>query len=219
MESEDLLDQIAGIQFVATSRASSSALLGIGRVAFRSIGRPSRAARDARERVPGRTPLNGPERWRWDRSRDKMETAMPHHRIRRKRIPVDAPPRVPCQYDWRDGCSKTATWRVGCGPDVRFYCDSHEGPPCGGMFFDEFVITPDTTREELAGVARCGAHRIYSVSGRDVHDLRCCACGEWIGDTRDPAPVAGGKLCKAWTKISLPTITPRIPQLGSTSWP
>ena len=28
------------------------------------------------------------------------------------------------------------------------------------------------------------------------------------------APAAGDKLCKAWTKISLPTITPRIPQLG-----
>ena len=126
---------------------------------------------------------------------------------------------TPCQNDWRDGCDKTATWRVGCGPDVRFYCDSHEGPPCGGVFIGDFVITPDTTREELAGVARCGAHRIYSVSGRDVHDLRCCACGEWIGDTRDPAPVAGAKLCKAWPKISLPTVTPRIPQLGSTSWP
>ena len=48
----------------ATSHASSSALLGLGRVALRSIKRPSRAARDARERVPGRTPLNGPERWR-----------------------------------------------------------------------------------------------------------------------------------------------------------
>ena len=93
---------------------------------------------------------------------------------------------VPCQYDWRDGCDKTATWRVGCGPNVRFYCDSHEGPPCGGVFFGEFVITPDTTREELAGVVSGGSHRIYSASGRDVHELRCCACGGWIGDTRNP---------------------------------
>ena len=60
---------------------------------------------------------------------------------------------TPCQYDWRDGCSKTATWRVGCGTDVRFYCDSHEGPPCGGVFLGEFVITTDTTREELAAAS------------------------------------------------------------------
>ena len=111
---------------------------------------------------------------------------MPHYRIRRKQIAVGTLPPTPCQYDWRDGCDKTATWRVGCGPNVRFYCDSHEGPPCGGVFFDEFVITPDMTREELVGVVSCGFHRINSASGRDVHDLRCCACGEWIGDTRDP---------------------------------
>ena len=129
---------------------------------------------------------NRPQRWRWDPSRDKTETAMPHYRIRRKPIPVDTLPPVPCQYDWRGGCDKTATWRVGCGPDVRFYCDSHEGPPCAGVFLGDFVITPDTTREELVGVVRCGAHRINSVSGRYVHDLRCCACWEWIGDTRDP---------------------------------
>ena len=109
---------------------------------------------------------------------------MPHFRIQRKRIPVGTLPPTPCQYDWRDGCDKTATWRVGCGPNVRFYCDSHEGPPCGGVFFDEFVITPDTTREELVGVVSCGFHRINSASGRDVHDLRCCACWEWIGDTQ-----------------------------------
>ena len=61
-----------------------------------------------------------------------------------------------------------------------------KAPPCGGVFLGDFVITPDTTREELAGVVSCGFHLIYSASGRDVHDLRCCACGEWIGDTRDP---------------------------------
>ena len=27
---------------------------------------------------------------------------------------------------------------------------------------------------------------IYSASGRDVHELYCCACGEWIGDALDP---------------------------------
>ena len=132
------------------------------------------------------TLLHRPQRWRWDRSRDKMEIAMPHYRIRRKPIPVDTLPSAPCQYDWLGGCDKTATWRVGCGPDVRFYCDSHEGPPCGGVFHGKFVITPDTTREELVGVVRCGRHRINSPSGRNVHDLRCCACWEWIGDTRDP---------------------------------
>ena len=84
-----------------------------------------------------------------------------------------------------DGCSKTATWRAGCGPDVRFYCDSHEGPPCGGVFLGNFVITPDTTREELLGVVSCGSHRLHSASGRDVHELCCCACGEWVGDTLD----------------------------------
>ena len=57
------------------------------------------------------------------------------------KVPVGTLPPTPCQYDWRDGCDKTATWRVGCGPDVRFYCDSHEGPPCGGVFLGEFVIT------------------------------------------------------------------------------
>ena len=130
-----------------------------------------------RGRSSGGTLLNGLERWRWDRSLDKIKTAMPHYRIRRKQIPVGTLPTTPCQYDWRDGCDKTATWRVGCGPDVRFYCDSHEGPPCGGVFLGDFVITPDTTREELAGVVSCGFHLIYSASGRDVHDLRCCACG------------------------------------------
>ena len=66
-----------------------------------------------------------------------------------------------------------------------FYCDSHEGPPCGGVFLSDFVITPDTTREDLVSVRICGAHRIQSLSGRDVHELWCCTCGEWIGDTQD----------------------------------
>ena len=70
---------------------------------------------------------------------------MPHYRIRRKQVPVGTLPPI--------------TWRVGCGTDVRFYCDSHEGPPCGGMFLGEFVITPDTTREKLAGVVSGGSHR------------------------------------------------------------
>lgn len=107
---------------------------------------------------------------------------MPHYLISREQIPAVARP-VRCQDTWMDGCSNTATWRVGCGPDVRFYCDSHEGPPCGGVFRGDFVITPDTTREDLMSV--CGLHRIHSLSGRDVHKLWCCACGEWIGDTQD----------------------------------
>ena len=79
---------------------------------------------------------------------------------------------TPCPYDWRDGCDKTATWRVGCGPDVRSYCDSHEGPPCGGVFLGDFVITPDTTREELAGVVSGGSYqRIPGATRRAAEDL------------------------------------------------
>ena len=109
---------------------------------------------------------------------------MAHYLIRRGSIPVDVRP-IQCQDKWRDGCRNLATWQVGCGPNVWYFCDSHEGPPCGGIFADDFVITPDITREELRGVVNFGAHRIKSVSDRDVHELRCCACGEWVGDTLD----------------------------------
>ena len=74
---------------------------------------------------------------------------------------------------------------MSCGPDVWYFCDSREGPPCGGVFIGDFVITPVTNHEELMGVVKCGSHRIHTMSGRDVHELRCCACGEWIGDTSD----------------------------------
>lgn len=108
---------------------------------------------------------------------------MPHYLISREPIPAGAST-VLCQDTWMGGCGKTATWRMGCGPDVRFFCDSHEGSPCGGVFLGDFVITPDTTREDLMSVVNCGAHRIHSQSGRDVHGLWCCACGEWIGDSQ-----------------------------------
>ena len=49
----------------------------------------------------------------------------------------------------------------------------------------DFSIAPETTREELLQVVKCGAHRIHSLSGRDVHELWCCACGEWMGDIQD----------------------------------
>ena len=127
----------------------------------------------------------GPARWRWNRCHAKMWIAMPHYLIRREPIPAGAR-RVQCQYTWLSGCYETATWQVGCGSDVRFYCDSHEGPPCGGVFLGDFVITRDTTRQDLLSVVSCGSHRIHSVSGRDVHELWCCACGEWVGDTQDP---------------------------------
>ena len=78
------------------------------------------------------------------------------------------------------------TWRVACGPDIRFYCDEHEGPPCGGVFLSHFVIAAETTREDVLKVVGCGSHRLYTPSGRDVHELWCCACSEWIGDTEDP---------------------------------
>ena len=123
-------------------------------------------------------------RWNWSRCRARMNSAMPHFLIVREPIPTGAWP-VQCQDTSLGGCSKTATWRVGCGTDVRFYCDSHEGPPCGGVFLGDFVISPGTTREDLMSVLSCGAHRIHSLSGRDVHELWCCACGEWIGDTQD----------------------------------
>lgn len=110
---------------------------------------------------------------------------MSHYLIAREPIRAGSWP-VECQDTWMGGCSRTATWRVGCGPDILFYCDSHEGPPCGGLFFGDFVITPDTTRKELLGVVSCGSHRLLSASSRDVHELWCCACGEWIGDTQDP---------------------------------
>ena len=128
----------------------------------------------------------GPMRWR--RSSNKMDSIMLHYRIRRKQIPVGTLPPVLCQYDWRDGCDKTATWRVGCGTDVRFYCDSHEGPPCGGVFLGEFVITPDTTREKLAGVVSGGSHRriprtTCGWAGSDPAGCRrpCTARTSWVG--------------------------------------
>ena len=111
--------------------------------------------------------------------------AMPHYLISGEPLPTGGLP-VPCQDTWMGGCSSFATWRVGCGPDVRFFCDSHEGPPCGGVFLGDFAITPDTSRGELLQVVKCGAHRIHSLSGRDVHELWCCACGQWIGDAQDP---------------------------------
>ena len=110
---------------------------------------------------------------------------MPHYRIEREQIAAGTPP-IRCHYAWQDGCFEAATWRVGCGPEVRYYCGSHEGPPCGGVFLGGFVITADTTREELVGVFGCGSLRIHSALGRDVHDLWCCACGEWVGDTQAP---------------------------------
>ena len=109
---------------------------------------------------------------------------MPHFLVERDPIPQGSLPR-PMSVHLVGGCYRTATWRVACGPDVRFLCDSHEGPPCGGVFANNFMIRPDTTRDDLAGVLACGLHRIHSSSGRDVHDLRCCACGEWIGDAKD----------------------------------
>lgn len=110
---------------------------------------------------------------------------MPHYFIKREPIPDLTDP-IECQDTWLDGCYRIATWRVSCGLDAWFFCDEHEGPPCGGVFFGQFVITPQTTREELLDVVSCGAHRIHSVSGHDVHELWCCACGEWVGDIRDP---------------------------------
>ena len=109
---------------------------------------------------------------------------MPHYLILRVPIAAGATP-VLCQDTWRDGCRELATWQVNCGPDVWFFCVSHEGPPCGGVFGGDFVITPDTTRDELMAVVERGSHRIHSAAGRDVHELRCCACGVWIGDALD----------------------------------
>ena len=72
-------------------------------------------------------------------------------------------------------------------PDVRYFCDSHkERHPCRGTFFGEFMITPQTTRGDLVSVLNCGAHLINTASGRWIHDLFCCACGEWVGDMEDP---------------------------------
>ena len=119
----------------------------------------------------------------WPPCRARMGS-MPHYLISREPLPAGGLP-VPCQDTWMGGCSNFATWRVGCGPDVRFFCDSHEGPPCGGVFVGDFSIAPETTREELLQVVKCGAHRIHSLSGRDVHELWCCACGEWMGDIQD----------------------------------
>ena len=110
---------------------------------------------------------------------------MSHYLIYREPIPAGAEP-VQCQYTWRDGCYETATWRVSCGPDTRFYCDSHEGPPCGGVFLSDFKITAGTARKDVVSVFSCGSHRIHSPSGRDIYELSCCSCGEWIGDTEDP---------------------------------
>ena len=123
--------------------------------------------------------------WRRPRRFASMGNAMPHYLISRKRIRTGTR-RVQCQYSWMSGCYQVATWRVGCGPDVRYFCDEHEGPPCGGVFIGSFVIMPEMTQEVVARVRRCGAHRIESPSGRDVHELLCCACGEWIGDAQDP---------------------------------
>ena len=108
-----------------------------------------------------------------------------HFLISREPIPASARP-VQCQYTWRDGCHEAATWRVACGPYARFYCVAHEGPPCGGIFYGDFVITAETTREAVVSVLNCGLHRSYSPSGRYLNELRCCACSEWIGDIGDP---------------------------------
>ena len=110
---------------------------------------------------------------------------MPHYLIRIDPIPWDAG-RVLCQDIRLGGCQEIATWRVTCGPEFRFFCDRHEGPPCGGVFLGEFVVKPTTTRNDLAVVLKCGVHRIYSGSGRDIHDLTCCSCGNWVGDSQDP---------------------------------
>ena len=110
---------------------------------------------------------------------------MPHYLIKREPIPLGSRT-VPCQYDWRDGCSEPATWLVACGPSIGYFCRSHEGPPCGGLFIGEFTVTPETTRDDMVSVRRCGAHLIRSASDRNIQDLFCCACGEWIGDMQDP---------------------------------
>ncbi len=93
---------------------------------------------------------------------------------------------VRCQYGWRDVCGETAARQVGGGADMRRYCDPHEVPTYGGTFVGEFVIAPETTREELLEALEGSSVRIYSASGRDVHELYCCACGEWTGDALDP---------------------------------
>ena len=110
---------------------------------------------------------------------------MPHYLISRKRIPAGAM-LIQCQDTWLDGCNEIANWQISCGPEIGFYCDRHEGPPCGGEFLSDFVISAETTREELERVLRCGVHRIHSWSGLDVHELRCCACSQWIGNVEDP---------------------------------
>ena len=110
---------------------------------------------------------------------------MPHYLIKREPIPP-ASRTVQCQDGWRDGCSEPATWLVACGPKVGYFCGSHEGPPCGGVFIGEFTVAPETTRDDVVSVRRCGAHLIQSASDRNIHDLFCCACGEWIGDMQDP---------------------------------
>lgn len=111
---------------------------------------------------------------------------MPHYQIKREPIPPSSRTEL-CQYGWRDGCSESATWLVACGPNVGYFCDSHEGPPCGGVFIGEFVVMPETTRGDVVSVHQCGSHLINSASGRSINDLFCCTCGEWIGDIQDPA--------------------------------
>ena len=93
---------------------------------------------------------------------------------------------VRCRYGWADVCRETVSPQVGGGADARPFCEPHEIPPCGGTFIGEFVIAPETTHDELLGALEGSSVRIYSASGRDVHELHCCACGEWIGDALDP---------------------------------
>ena len=44
------------------------------------------------------TLLNGLDRWRWHRSSNKMDSVMPHYRIRRKQVPVGTLP--PSHGEW-----------------------------------------------------------------------------------------------------------------------
>lgn len=115
-----------------------------------------------------------------------MSSDMPHYLIRTEPLPPGSS-LVLCQFTWREECPETATWKVACGPDESYFCDAHHGPhPCRGVFIGEFVVTPETARADVLRVRRCGAHLMSSASGREIDDLFCCACGEWVGDMEDP---------------------------------